>query len=45
MPSRTLRAAVLVVDDEPAMRRLLRRQLEALGCAALHRLGKIRCDS
>jgi two-component system cell cycle sensor histidine kinase/response regulator CckA len=35
MPSRSLRAAVLVVDDEPAMRRLLRRQLEALGCTVL----------
>jgi two-component system cell cycle sensor histidine kinase/response regulator CckA len=35
MPSRSLPATVLVVDDEPAMRRLLRRQLEALGCTVL----------
>jgi CheY-like chemotaxis protein len=35
MPSRSLPATVLVVDDEPAVRRLLRRQLEALGCTVL----------
>jgi two-component system cell cycle sensor histidine kinase/response regulator CckA len=35
MPSRSLPATVLVVDDEPAMRHLVRRQLEALGCTVL----------
>jgi two-component system cell cycle sensor histidine kinase/response regulator CckA len=35
MPSRSLPATVLVVDDEPAMRRILRRQLEGLGCTVL----------
>jgi two-component system cell cycle sensor histidine kinase/response regulator CckA len=35
MPSRSLPATVLVVDDEPPMRRLLRRQLEALGYTVL----------
>jgi two-component system, cell cycle sensor histidine kinase and response regulator CckA len=35
MPSRSLPATVLVVDDEPPMLRLLRRQLQALGCTVL----------
>jgi two-component system, cell cycle sensor histidine kinase and response regulator CckA len=35
MPSRPLPATVLVVDDEPHMLRLLRRQLQALGCTVL----------
>jgi two-component system, cell cycle sensor histidine kinase and response regulator CckA len=35
MPSRSLPATVLVVDDETPVRRLLRRQLEALGCIVL----------
>jgi two-component system cell cycle sensor histidine kinase/response regulator CckA len=35
MPSRSLPATVLVVDDERPMLRLLRRQLEALGCTVL----------
>ena len=35
MPSRSLPATVLVVDDERPVLRLLRRQLEALGCTVL----------
>ena len=35
MPRRSLAATVLVVDDETPIRRLLRRQLEALGCTVL----------
>ena len=35
MPSRSLAATVLVVDDERPVLRLLRRQLEALGCTVL----------
>ncbi len=35
MPSRSLPVTVLVVDDELPMLRLLRRQLEALGCTVL----------
>ena len=35
MPSRSLPATVLVVDDERPMLRLLRRQLQALGCTVL----------
>jgi two-component system, cell cycle sensor histidine kinase and response regulator CckA len=35
LPSRSLAATVLVVDDETPVRRLLRRQLEALGCTVL----------
>jgi two-component system cell cycle sensor histidine kinase/response regulator CckA len=35
MPSRSLPATVLVVDDELPMLRLLRRQLQALGCTVL----------
>jgi response regulator RpfG family c-di-GMP phosphodiesterase len=35
LPSRSLRATVLVVDDETPVRRLLRRQLEVLGCTVL----------
>jgi two-component system cell cycle sensor histidine kinase/response regulator CckA len=35
MPSRSLPATVLVVDDELPVLRLLRRQLEALGCTVL----------
>jgi two-component system cell cycle sensor histidine kinase/response regulator CckA len=35
MRGRSLPTTVLVVDDEAAMLRLLRRQLEALGCTVL----------
>jgi CheY-like chemotaxis protein len=35
MPRRSLPATVLVVDDEQLMRRIVRRQLEALGCTVM----------
>jgi two-component system, cell cycle sensor histidine kinase and response regulator CckA len=35
MPGRSLPAIVLVVDDDPPVLRLLRRQLETLGCTVL----------